>query len=241
MKEKSILLVLVVFLLSSCTFAPPLEVIASPYSDTPWEEVTGREIWYKAYWFDGREVHTEYLDRGVWSIKAKVYPDSLAAFVFIPLGTLSPIGGFWEMGDGGKVWLTPEEGSFAEMIIDTASLYPEVTGTLRISRLKEVVPDLGAIDKESFIISLLEGSLDSKEIKLSKKYKVPLDGVMKGKWVSLYSHTQTIVISNAYDTGTVSLFPGVYHYLNLERNLMLTITLESDGRYWTRLSPPPSW
>ena len=64
---------------------------------------------------------------------------------------------------------------------------------------------------------------------------------MKGTWVSIYSQTQNIIVSNVYEPGTVSLFPGKYHYLCVERNLMLTITLEESGKYWTRMSSPPEW
>ncbi len=95
-------------------------VTVSPYSDTPWEEVTGKEMWYKVLWFDGRDVHIKYLDRGVWSFETEVLSSSLSVFVFYPLGSLSPIAGFREMGGGNKVWLTPEDGHFGEMLIETA-------------------------------------------------------------------------------------------------------------------------
>lgn len=216
-------------------------VTVSPYSDTPWEEVTGKEMWYKVLWFDGRDVHIKYLDRGVWFFETEVLSSSLSVFVFYPLGSLSPIAGFREMGGGNKVWLTPEDGHFGEMLIETAEEYPLVVGELSIEKLKKRIPDLGAIEREGFLSSLLMGTLDSSEIALAKKFKVPLDGIMKGTWVSIYSQTQNIIVSNVYEPGTVSLFPGKYHYLCVERNLMLTITLEESGKYWTRMSSPPEW
>ena len=86
-----------------------------------------------------------------------------------------------------------------------------------------------------------EGKLDKEKIPLYKKYKVPLDGVPKGKWVSLYSHSSSIIVSDVFEPGTVSLFPGVYHYISFERDLMLTVNLEEDGRYYTKISAPREW
>lgn len=228
-------------LLSSCTFSPPMTLTISPYSDTPWEEVSGKEMWYKVKWFDGNKVETLYLDRGVWSMDVEVGRSSLLVFVFYPLGDMEPLGGFWEPGGKSHVWLSPEEGYFASMLISVAETYPMPVSNLSVKRLKEAVPDLGAIDRGAFVYSLIEGKLDKEKIPLYKKYKVPLDGVPKGKWVSLYSHSSSIIVSDVFEPGTVSLFPGVYHYISFERDLMLTVNLEEDGRYYTKISAPREW
>ena len=240
MKKISIYLTLVV-LLSSCTFSPPITLTVSPYFDTPWEEVSGKEMWYKVKWFDGDRVETVYMDRGVWSIKVKADRDSVMVFAFYPLGDMEPLGGFWEPGDNNKVWLSPEDGFFADMLIRASETYPSPVSKTSIKRIKERIPDLGAINRVSFLSSLLEGKINDNEIELYKKYRVPLDGVPKGKWVSLYSHSQSISVSDVFDSGTVSLFPGVYHYINFNRDLMLTVTLDEKGSYHTRVSSPPLW
>ena len=240
MKKISFYLTLVV-LLSSCTFSPPITLTVSPYFDTPWEEVSGKEMWYKVKWFDGDRVETVYMDRGVWSIKVKADRDSVMVFAFYPLGDMEPLGGFWEPGDNNKVWLSPEDGFFADMLISASETYPSPVSKTNIKRIKERIPDLGAINRVSFLSSLLEGKINDNEIELYKKYRVPLDGVPKGKWVSLYSHSQSISVSDVFDPGTVSLFPGVYHYINFNRDLMLTVTLDEKGSYHTRVSSPPLW
>ena len=240
MKKISFYLTLVV-LLSSCTFSPPITLTVSPYFDTPWEEVSGKEMWYKVKWFDGDRVETVYMDRGVWSIKVKADRDSVMIFAFYPLGDMEPLGGFWEPGDNNKVWLSPEDGFFADMLIRASETYPSPVSKTSIKRIKERIPDLGAINRVSFLSSLLEGKINDNEIELYKKYRVPLDGVPKGKWVSLYSYSQSISVSDVFDPGTVSLFPGVYHYINFNRDLMLTVTLDEKGSYHTRVSSPPLW
>ena len=239
--KKILFYLTLVFLLSSCTFSPPVTLTVSPYSDTPWEEVSGKEMWYKVKWFDGDRVETVYMDLGVWSIEVKADRDSLLVFAFYPLGDMEPLGGFWEPGDNNKVWLSPEDGYFADMLIRAAETYPSPVSNISIKRLKERIPDPCAINRVSFLSSLLEGNIDNKEIELYKKYRVPLDGVPKGKWVSLYSHSQSMYVSDVFDPATVSLFPGVYHYINFDRDLMLTVTLDENGKYYTRVSSPPLW
>ena len=239
--KKILFYLTLVFLLSSCTFSPPVTLTVSPYSDTPWEEVSGKEMWYKVKWFDGDRVETVYMDLGVWSIEVKADRDSLLVFAFYPLGDMEPLGGFWELGDDNKVWLSPEDGYFADMLIRAAETYPSPVSNISIKRLKERIPDPCAINRVSFLSSLLEGNIDNKEIELYKKYRMPLDGVPKGKWVSLYSHSLSRYVSDVFDPGTVSLFPGVYHYINFDRDLMLTVTLDENGKYYTRVSSPPLW
>ena len=153
--KKILFYLTLVFLLSSCTFSPPVTLTVSPYSDTPWEEVSGKEMWYKVKWFDGDRVETVYMDLGVWSIEVKADRDSLLVFAFYPLGDMEPLGGFWEPGDDNKVWLSPEDGYFADMLIRAAETYPSPVSNISIKRLKERIPDPCAINRVSFLSSLL--------------------------------------------------------------------------------------
>ena len=240
MKKMLIPVILFLVLAVSCTLSFPVEVDVSLYSDTPWEEATGKEMWYRLLWFDGKDCHVEDLESGVWRTRKKVSPGSLCVFVFYPLGSLEPFGGFWE-GDGKCVWLTPEDGFFAETLLRLASDYPEAVSTLSVDRLRGKVSDLGSVDRVSIVSDIACGKVGEKEIRQYKRYPVPLDGVMKGRWVSLYSRSSTIVVSDVVDTPSVLLFPGIYHYLSVERGLMLTILVEEEGSYVLSLSQAPKW
>lgn len=239
--KKIVFLLFLLLALCSCTFSPRVTLKVSPYFDTPWEENSGKEMWYKVRYFDGEKVRTDYLDRGTWRYEVKVPSSSLLVFAFYPLGDMEPMGGFWEPGDGKEVWLSPEDGYFASMLIDASSQYPDIVSTLSIKALKKVAPDFGAIDRTSFLTLLIEGKLDEKEFELYRKYGIPLDGIPKGNWVSLYHRSSSIIVSDVFNPGKVFLFPGIYHYISFERDLMLTITINEEGRYWTRVSKPPLW
>lgn len=240
MKKMLLALLFSLLLLASCSLSIPMEVSVSLYSDTPWEEETGKEMWYRLSWFDGKECHTEYLESGVWRVRRKVRPGALSVFVFYPLGSLEPFGGFWE-GDGREVFLTPEDGFFADTLISLAKDYPEAVATLSVKNLREKVHDLGSVDRVEIVKAIAEGKLGESEIKQYRRYSVPLEGVMKGVWVSLYSRSSSIVVTDIVDPGSVSLFPGIYRYLCLRRNLMLKVVVEEDGKYFLSVSSPPKW
>ncbi|MGN1163777.1 MAG: hypothetical protein ACI4S4_03105 [Candidatus Ornithospirochaeta sp.] len=240
MKKLLLVFAISLVMLSSCVISIPVEVEVSLFSDTPWEEATGKEMWYRLSWFDGKECHTEYLESGVWRSRIRVHSGALAIFVFYPLGTLEPFGGFWE-GEGGEVFLTPEDGFLADTLLRAAEDYPDAVATLSIRNLRSKVHDLGSVDRVSIVKAVAEGKLGENEICQYKRHQVPLDGVMKGKWVSLYSSSSSIVVTDIVDVRTVSLFPGIYRYLSVERNLMLTIVVEEDGKYSLSVSPPPKW
>lgn len=225
----------------SCSGEIKTSVTVSLYDDLTWEQVTGESMWYKLRYFDGESVHTEYLDYGEKSASVKVSPSSLSVFALYPMGTLSPFGGFSDGGEEKNVYLLSEWGYFASMLIDAAETFPEGVARINIDALKKDNPDLGAINREVFLSSLFEGSLSRKTIKLSRKFAVPLEGVLSGYWVSLFSHSYSFTLDSTGDKETLSLLPGIWYYLNTDRNMMLEIVLTDDGEYRVKHKAKPKW
>ncbi len=230
-----------VVLLVSCSAEIKRSVTVSLYDELTWEQVTGESMWYKIRYFDGESVHTEYLGYDEKSVSVDVSPSALSVFAVYPLGTLSPFGGFSDGGEEGTVYLLSEWGYFAAMLIDAAESFPEGVAELNIKAVKRDNPDLGAINREAFLASLFDGSLSKKTIKLSRKFNVPLDGVLSGYWVSLFSHSYSFTLYSTGDGETLSLLPGVWYYLNEDREMMLEIVLTDDGEYRVRHKAKPKW
>lgn len=239
--RKIVFILCCVFLLVSCSYEIKREVRVSLFSYLTWEEETGDEMWFTVRYFDGNSVSTEYLSAGERSLSLSVYPSSLSVFVFYPLGSLTPLGGFWEPGDGKEVYVEPQYGYFAAMLVDAAETMPEAVRELSINAIKKDNPDLGALKREDFLSSLYSGTLTKKNMKLSKKYSVPLDGVLSGYWVSLFSHTSSFTLRGAGDEKTLSLLPGIWYYLNKDRSLILEIVITDDGRYYVKHKSRPRW
>lgn len=230
-----------VLLLVSCSAEIKRSVTVSLYDELTWEQVTGESMWYKLRYFDGVSVHTEYLGAGDKSMSVEVSPSALSVFAIYPLGTLSPFGGFSDGGEEEKVYLLSEWGYFASMLIDAAETFPTGVAELNIKALKRDNPDLGAINREAFVSSLFEHGLTKKTIKLSQKFNVPLDGVLSGYWVSLFSHSYSFTLESTGDGETISLLPGVWYYLNEDRKMMLEIVLTDDGEYRIKHKAKPKW
>ncbi len=236
-----ILILTIVTLLTSCSAELKKEITVALYSDLTWEQVTGKEMWFKVRYFDGESVKTEYIFQGDRSITLEVSGMSLAVFAFYPLGNLSPLGGFWEPGESSKVYVQAPWGYFAAMLTDAAETMPECVRELSVRAIRDDNPDLGAIKREDFLSFLYRGSLKKNEITLSKKYSVPLDGVLNGYWVSLFSHSSSFTINTTGDGMTLSLLPGIWYYLNTERELMLEIVISDEGEYWVKHKALPKW
>ncbi len=229
------------FLLSSCTLEIKKEITVSLFSDLSWEEETGESMWFKVRYFDGESVKTDYLYADERSIKVEVSPSSLSVFAFYPLGTLTPLGGYWEPGREDKVYVEPQLGYFAQMLVDAAETLPVAVKELSIDAVRADNPDLGAIKRESFLSTLYSGELTKSKIELSKKYTVPLDGVLSGYWISLFGHSSSFSFIGNGEGRTLSLLPGIWYYLNKERDLILEIVISDDGEYWVKHKAKPKW
>ena len=231
----------VILVFTSCSGEIRTEVTLALYDDLSWEQVTGDSMWFKVRYFDGESVKTEYISAGDRSITVEVSGVSLSVFAFYPLGNLSPLGGFWEGGDSKKVYVQAPWGYFASMLIDAAETMPESVRELSVRALKDDNPDLGAIKREDFLSSLYSGTLSEKSITLSKKYSVPLDGVLNGYWVSLFSHSSSFTINTTGDGMTLSLLPGIWYFLNTDREMVLETVISDEGEYWVKHKAMPKW
>lgn len=241
MKRFFMLSFLLSLLLFSCSFEPKTMVTVTLSQDCPWEQVTGRMMWYLLKYFDGNKVHTIYLEEGDRSITVEVSQGSPAFFVLVPLGTLSPYGGYWNPGDYSTILCYPEYGSFLSMVLDAAEARPLCAKTLNLKALLHKYPDLPSLDRKIFLEGLYDGTLDNLETPYSRLYQVPLEGILKGRWISSLSLSESFSIDSISKDNAIRLFPGVWYYFNVERGLMLTVVITEEGEYSTRLSTPPKW
>ncbi len=239
--RKILIILTTLLLLTSCTLEIKKDITVSLFGSLTWEEETGDEMWFTVKYFNGESVQTEYLPPSERSLSVTVSPSSLAVFVFYPLGTLAPFGGFWEDGDGTKVYVESEWGYFASMLVDAAETMPQAVSELSVRALRKNNPDLGALERESFLLSLYSATLSEKTIVLSKKFHVPLEGVLSGYWISLFSHTYSFTLQSAGSDESVFLLPGVWYYLNKERDLILEIVISESGEYWVKHKSRIRW
>ena len=230
-------MIIVLLFLSSCSFFPSDVTISCTIpADHPYEQISGRAMWHKLIYFDGKEVHTTTLSSNVRKFKLRVKSGGLRVVVVIPLGKLSPLGGFYEDGDDRNIRLYSEYGSFANMLISASEQRPEVVSRLSIRALKNIGKELGTIEQTSFLENLFDGKLSESNIVNAPYFHPKLTSIPDGYWVS-----DSVRAESFYNDDSVelSLFAGVYNYWNVDKNLLLTIVISEDGRFYTSMNRLP--
>ena len=139
-----ILFALIVLLLSSCSLDIPIPVTLVIGEEHPFEELFSRDLWYTLSYFDGREERIIHIDQGTREISVRVYSGGLRAFSMKPMGELGPIGGFFEPGDDGVVYLKGSSGDLAEQMVSALSYRNDAVERLSMRELLEAEDDLSA-------------------------------------------------------------------------------------------------
>ena len=192
--------------LIACSIDIPYTVTLRIADDHPFEILASEDMWYTLRYFDGKGIIERYIPASERTIEdVPVYTGGLRPFILIPLGTLGPIGGFYEPGKGDYIELKSEYGSFAEMLIGAAGYRPEAVSRISMSAIIRDYPDLALIDEIGFLDDLFEGTLRKGQLMLYERDIIMLDSVPEGEWVS-----------ERYDTPSFSVaFSGRPVYLSL--------------------------
>lgn len=232
------LFIIITLFLSSCSFDSDITISCTIPADHPYEEISGKALWHTLVYFDGNSVKTRMLDAGIRTFRIKVKSGGLRAIAVIPLGKLSPLGGFFEDGDDGNIRLYSEYGSFARMVINAAKERPKAVSQLSIRTLKKAGKDIGTIDQASFLEMLFDGTLKEDRISNSPYFRPKIEGLPRGYWVSDSAMAESFYISNE-DEKELRIFSGSYNYWNVDKELLLTIVISEDGRFYTSINRIP--
>lgn len=222
--------IFVIVLLSSCSFElwQTVEVrITEPH---PFEESSGRHLWYELRYFNGKEVVERHLAPGTKRIKVRVLAGSSCPIVVIPLGLLSPLGGIFCPGDS-MVSLNSNDGQFMSLLINAASYRPKAVSELSVQWLRKI-GDLSILDQEVFLEDLYCGSLSYDSLKYSKIYHITLDILPSGYWISDSTRAKSFVIRGSGDSISLNLFSGSYCFWNRERSLLATVVIDEEGHFY---------
>ena len=233
-----ILAILIVFV--SCAYEPFLEIELIIPEPHPFEDAFSETFWFTLTYFDGDSIKELHIPKGHRRVVVKVRAGSLAVFSFRPAGELGAIGGFYEPGDDKRVAVIPEYGAFAEMLLNAASYRAEPVARLSVRSVLEDVPNLQAVDEVSFMEDIFNGTLGY-GITLNDEYIVRLDSIPQGVWVSERYDILSFETKSSGELVSLLLYPGVYRYAEVSRNLLLTIVVEESGEYSNMITEVPLW
>ena len=232
--------IIMIMIITSCSFSFWKEVTVT-IEPHPFEEASGHGMWYIVRYFNGKEVISETLSPWTRNFRIRILAGGLRPIAVYPLGSLSPLGGFYEPGSGSVV-LKSADGPFASLLINASEYRPEAVSSLSISWLRRRYWDLSIIDQESFLQSLFDGTVSYEKIELSKLFHPSLEMLPSGHWISDSDRADSFTISSSGEALKMPLFSGSYSFWNMERSLLFTIIIVEDGRYYTKMENlTPFW
>ncbi len=226
--------------LPACSVRHTVPVEIAIPEDHPFETGERNLLWFTLLFFDGESIREMHIPAGERRVAVSVKSGCLAVFSLKALGELGSLGGFHEPGDGGEVIMLPEYGAFSEMLLRAASYRAEPVARLSMSMVLDSGVDLQAVDESSFLADVFSGTL-SKGITLNGKESITIDTIPSGEWVSERYDIPSFSVPFSGRPAHFLLYPGVYRYAELERNLLLTIAVMEDGEISSIVSPLPVW
>lgn len=232
------ILLLILILLSSCSYEPYALITVDFPSPNPFEEETGMMMWYELRYFDGSSVRSMHIPEGKRSVSIYVREGGLRVFLLNALGEYPAYGGFYEPGLPRKAAMESSSASFASMLISASSYRPEAVSRLSIAYLTHTEQVLSAIDETSFLSSLFEGSLGS--IAVNSEISFTLDSIPSGRWIAFDPDACSFLVARDGDEASFSLYPGAYRYACFDRRLLLEIAVDND-RVHSRIKPLYLW
>lgn len=238
---KTLICIILIFLsLSSCSLELWRTVEVRIVEHHQFEEASGKLMWYELRYFNGREIVNARLAPGTSRFSIRVLAGRTCPIAVVPLGILSPYGGFYSPGDD-TVFISSLEGPFASLLVNAASYRPDAVSELSIPWLRKI-GDFSTINQSEFLNSLYRGSLSYDSLEYSKLYHPIIESIPSGYWISDSSRANSFQIRKSGDSARLSLFTGSYCFWNKERELLLTVVIDEEGRFYTGMtSLSSSW
>lgn len=198
-------------------------------------------MYYTLRYFDGDHVVTLNLDEGIRKVRIKVKDGGLRPIIAIPIGKLTPLGGYYYPGKKPEINLYREYGTFANLLINATEHMPEAVGSLNYSTIEKDGVDLEVIKQEKFLEDLFAGNVKDSSFVNSKLYTISIDSIPSGYWYRDNPRSDNFFIKNNGDRITMKLFPGAYYWANFDRGIMFSLIITETGEAYTGTVKLPKW
>ena len=236
-KIKNIIAIVSVILLAvSCSIACPDRFLEIEIPKHPWEDASGKALWYTLKWTYGSEVRSIYM--GPDERKAAIYvPIGETVIVAAyPLGEMAPFGAIITPLDYTfRVVLNQNDGVIANELIDLDhSVVERINYGLICDNMLKKCNDLRRIEQVSFLRDLQNGELSEVSFKAVSLFGVDPFALPNGIWTSEYLRDCSLCVTDNLSP-QLQLPEGVFRYLNPEMDRVLVLIVDSSGNSYSYL------
>ena len=232
----TILVVSAVLLAVSCSMITPNRMLEISIPEHPWENASGRKLWYTLKWTYGSEVQSSYLGPDERQISIYVPVGETVIIDAYPLGEMAPFGAIiTPLDEDIQVALNQNDGVVANELIDLDRSVTERLnyGLIRENMLKKC-DDLRRIEQVSFLRDLQNGELRETSFKAVSLFGIDSFALPNGLWTSEYLRDSSLYVTDNFSP-QLQLPEGVFRYLNPEMDRVLVLIVDSSGNSYIYL------
>ena len=227
MKRIILPLIVISFLLCSCSFNTDRMITVRLSEEHLWEYYEGKPMWYSLSYYDGESIKSVTLGTQTRSITLPVRNGKTCVFAAYPLDSLDPMGGVYTPGKSSEVSLSFKEGRIADLLLDVVRYSPSLVDSFYYEGFRKHITD--DFDEDRLYQAFLDGTLSSSSVTKSKYFDVAVDNIPDGRYIGEMDWDPVFDYEHGKDI-TFSLIPGIHRFYNMQRKLVHVIALYSDGK-----------
>jgi len=240
--KKTILFVTVIaaICLTCCTQFNLSRTIEVTIPSHPWEEASGRRLWYTLRWTDGNCVRSVHVGQDQRTVEISALAGNTVVIAAYPLGDLNPFGAVLTPVDrNGLVQLNQNDGVVAALLLDIdVEISKRLNYGLIRERMLEITDDFRLIEHVSLLRDIQNGELSDSSFSLSQVHEIGPFALPNGVWESEYSRDPAIISSDSFSC-PVKLPDGVFRFLNAETLMELVLIVDENGDRYSYLRRSP--
>ncbi len=249
---KSLAAGLLILLSLSCSLVSGERQISVYLSEeSPWELVSGKEVWYLLRWIDPQAgIMEQHITAGINKVVIEAAKGGLLVFAAYPYGTGTPIGALLtpDSSEGGiskpEAHLTYAGGAAADIMLTLEEYAPGLTANIEGRVFTSLLNEAGSgngwrVRRESIYRDILLGQLDAATFEQLPEYKLEMFGIPQGYWIPDTPERSGISVHTGSSITISGFFKGTFRYLLPIENLCLLIIGGESEAFWYLEQLPP--
>ena len=240
MQQKNLLTITIVvsavLLAVSCSMITPNRMLEISIPEHPWENASGKKLWYTLKWTYGSDVQNSYLGPDERQISIYVPVGETVIIAAYPLGEMAPFGAIiTPLDEDIQVTLNQNDGVLANELIDLdRSVTERLNYVLIREQIQKKVNDSRQIDHISFLRDLQNGELRETSFKAVSLFGIDSFVLPNGLWTSEYIRDSSLFVTDNLSP-QLQLPEGVFRYLNSEMDRVLVLIVDASGNSYSYL------